>query len=199
MLIGVTQRVSLLPGSGEKHDSLSQGWVKFLGAAGLPWVSLPNNKEDALGLAVRMHLTGIILTGGDNLGDYPERDETEIALLNWAHACNHPVVGICRGFQVMHQWLGGNIQPVSPELHVCQRHKVLFHCEKQRTVNSYHQYTLDKTVSRWTTLATCISDESIEAAQYKNFLGIMWHPEREEIPHTEDIKLVTNTLLRDKQ
>lgn len=47
----------------------------------------------------------------------PDRDEAELALLDAFCAAGKPVLAICRGFQVVNVWLGGDlVQDLSPAL-----------------------------------------------------------------------------------
>ena len=53
----------------------------------------------------------MVLTGGNDLaalgGDAPERDATENALLDAAESRRLPVIGVCRGMQVIQAALCG--------------------------------------------------------------------------------------------
>ena len=86
--VGVTQRVSVDPAYGERRDCLDQAWTRFLAACGLLPVLLPNVSQAALALCDAVSVSGLVLTGGNDLstlgGDAPERDITENALLDLA-------------------------------------------------------------------------------------------------------------------
>lgn len=103
--VAVTQRVCTVPEYGERRDCLDQAWTKFLAHCGLLPVLLPNVKEAAVALCARSDIAGLLLTGGNDLaslgGEAPERDEVENGVLDWAGERTFPVLGICRGRQLI--------------------------------------------------------------------------------------------------
>jgi putative glutamine amidotransferase len=189
--IGISQRLCRDETSGEKRDCLAHDWYAFLSLLGVDWTPLPNHRQPALRLCNALELDGIILTGGDDIGVHPERDETEYALLAWARERVAPAIGVCRGFQIMHIWLGGALQACSPAGHRAQRHVIRFTDGTEREVNSFHAFTPQRTASppSLEDLAICTADGTLEAASSPNMLGIMWHPEREPDPALADIQL----------
>lgn len=187
--LALTQRVTESP-QGEKRDGLAQDWTRFLKILGCPWLALPNDPETALELVSRFEVGGLILTGGDDIGVFPERDQTEAALLGWAGQNLRPVLGICRGFQFIHHWLGGDLVPVEPELHRARRHEIIMADGRRRVVNSFHNFAPDPNAGLMEPLATCVRDGALEAAGRDNCLGLMWHPEREPQPRPEDLDII---------
>lgn len=195
-LIGISQRVTIAQPHGEKRDSLAFDWYPFLKDLGALWVAMPNDASSALDLAQQLKLDGLVLTGGDDIGLFPERDDTEAALLEWFKENERPVIGVCRGFQMIHKWLGGRLAPVSSAIHVARHHEINIEGQNKRTVNSYHNYTPDFTsqTALMKPFAFCLDDGSVEAARGENMLGLMWHPEREPVPQPEDILLFKKHL-----
>jgi putative glutamine amidotransferase len=180
----------------ELRSSLAQDWFKFLGET-FPhsrWLCLPNIGDSIKEYLSVWDINAIILSGGDDIGVYPVRDETEFALLDIADKEGFKVLGVCRGLQLMHNWLGGELVRNGAEFenkHKSTRHKILFNNEPHE-VNSYHSCTL-----KGETAADIIStadDNSIEAIAYKNMLGVMWHPEREETLPLWQKEFITNFL-----
>ncbi|MDR1921770.1 MAG: gamma-glutamyl-gamma-aminobutyrate hydrolase family protein [Candidatus Adiutrix sp.] len=188
-LLGLTQRVTVIKEVNEKRDSLAQDWGRFMAAAGLPWVALPNRPEEAAALAERLDLGGLVLTGGDDLGLFPERDETELRLLDWAESAGRPVAGVCRGFQMIQTWLKGELRPVDQLRHVRTRHRLILSGGGSIECNSFHGWGIMELPRSLNILARCADDQTIEAAGNERLLGLMWHPERELKPVEFDLEL----------
>jgi gamma-glutamyl-gamma-aminobutyrate hydrolase PuuD len=178
--VAVTQRVSVVPAHGERFDCLDQGWTKFLAACGLLPVLLPNVIEAALALCEGTGIVGLVLTGGNDLaalgGDAPERDSVENALLDFAERRALPVLGVCRGMQVIQQRFA--IPLCRVEGHVAQRQVIRIEGEP-REVNSYHHIAAFD--SRPPLDVWAVADDGVVKAirhSAQPITGIMWHPER---------------------
>src|SRR5689334_2452359 len=102
--IGVTMRVETHGATHHEHrDSLARDWAALLATA-LPeaaWLPVPNLGAVVVAFAERWELDAMLLTGGDDLGSRPERDATECALLAHCIARGLPVLGVCRGLQLV--------------------------------------------------------------------------------------------------
>jgi len=178
--VAITQRVSIVPAYGERRDCLDQAWTKLLGACGLLPVLLPNAREAALALCEATGIAGLVLTGGNDLvelgGDAPERDAVEYTLLEWAEQRNLPVLGVCRGMQVIQRRFAIPLRRV--EGHVAPSQLIQIDGEA-REVNSYHHFgALD---SRPPLEVWAVAGDGVVKAIRHSALpitGIMWHPER---------------------
>jgi putative glutamine amidotransferase len=179
---------------------------------------------DDPGVDVLDHLDGIVFTGGADLDPArygepphpatyvrPDRDTAELMLVSAARAADLPVLGICRGAQLMAVAAGGRLHQHLPDVlgHHNHRpaadpdlgerprfgehrvalapgslaHKIL---GADLTVNSFHhQGVADPgglTPTGW-----CPEDELIEAVEdpARTFtIGVQWHPE-----DTADLRL----------
>lgn len=199
LLIGVTMRVTRDPVNQESRDALAQDWARFFNILfpGRPWLMLPNVCEACPSLAQNLGVNALVLSGGDDIGSTPLRDTTETALLRWAASRSLPVFGICRGLQMLQHFFGGGLAPLDFNRHLRTRHIVDWAGREtgqdRQEVNSYHQYGLlpAHLASLLSPLAFCTEDGSVEAACARElpWLGIMWHPERETIPHPKDLEL----------
>jgi len=184
----MTMRVDV-SATGERRDTMDQRWAAFLVAAGFTAVPVPNHLETALALARHIVPRGIILTGGNDLaaygGDAPERDETELALLEWAMRHAVPVAGVCRGMQFIQHYFGVALARVTN--HVAVNHAILLD-GRSRDVNSYHNWGATETVPELTVTATA-ADGVIEAVRHvtRPIEAMMWHPERFDPFEPEDI------------
>ncbi|HXW73364.1 MAG TPA: gamma-glutamyl-gamma-aminobutyrate hydrolase family protein [Steroidobacteraceae bacterium] len=189
--VAVTQRVTIVPEYAERRDCLDQAWPRFLAACGLLPLPLPNVIEVALTLCGRAGLSGLVLTGGNDLttlgGDAPERDAVETALLDLAERERLPVIGVCRGMQMIQQRCGIPLRAVDG--HVSARQIISVDGERQE-VNSYHRFAAFESRAPLTTWAVA-DDGAVKAVRHASLpiTGIMWHPERRERPAAEDVAL----------
>jgi len=193
-VILVSQRVTIDPATGERRDALDQHWHGFLHQAGFLSVPMPNRRDMAERLVKIANPRGILLTGGNDLaslgGDAPERDETEDALIAHARAHGVPLIGVCRGMQMIQRSFGVPIYEVDG--HVAAYQTIEFR-GGQQTVNSFHRFGTHETRAP---LEVCgRSEDGVVKAvcvQDAPILGIMWHPER-LLPHrAEDVRLFRN-------
>lgn len=174
--------------------------------AGMRWVELGDPEQ-----AVQDALTcdGLLLPGGGDMDPkfYGQeripacgepnllRDAAEPLLLRAFLAADKPVLGICRGIQVMNAVLGGDLyQDIKPFEHLphndhwakvhtvtVRRGTLLSRILEQDTVlvNSQHHQAVDQ-VAPGFTLAALSEDgivEAIEKPDARFCLGVQWHPE----------------------
>lgn len=195
-------------------------------AGGLP-VQLT---RDADVVALIGHLDGLVLSGGadvepwrygadpeDELGLVePDRDEWELALYRAARQRGIPVLGICRGFQLINVAEGGTLdQHVEldegsghPQWDVDGRlatHAVscvassiigeLLGADNPVNVNSLHHQTLERVAEGLLPTATA-PDGVVEAVQSVDglVLAVQWHPELLSAPDPTFCWLVDTAL-----
>ncbi len=178
----------------EQMDALAQSWYKMFFDI-LPeaiLVSIPNNLAMAKKLLSDIEIHGLILSGGDDLGSAPDRDRVEAYLLSLAETERWPVLGVCRGMQMINSYFGGqlerNVQSRGLVSHAGADHCVRLLGElkeladtEELTVNSYHNHgvTTEGMATGFVPLATAAGD-LVEAFNHYRLpiIGIMWHPER---------------------
>lgn len=174
--------------------------------AGMRWVEL-SDPEQAMQDALTCD--GLLLPGGGDMDPkfYGQaripacgepnllRDAAEPLLLRAFLAADKPVLGICRGIQVMNAVLGGDLyQDIKPFEHLphndhwakvhtvtVRRGTLLSRILGQDTVlvNSQHHQAVDR-VAPGFTLAALSEDgivEAIEKPDARFCLGVQWHPE----------------------
>lgn len=171
-------------------------------AGGIP-VHLP---IDLAPSAVVGRLDGVVLSGGADISparydrplenaDYPpeeERDEFEFATLTQAVEHELPVLGICRGLQLVNVHSGGTLHQhvpahagfdSPPHTHL---HAVSIESDSvlgslygdHKPVNSLHHQTIDTLGSGLRTTAVA-DDGTIEGIEHESLpiVAVQWHPE----------------------
>jgi N5-(cytidine 5'-diphosphoramidyl)-L-glutamine hydrolase len=195
-LIAVSQRVVIDPATGERRDALDQCWTPFLQTCGFVPLLIPNHAETARQLITSQNVVGVLLTGGNDLAAYgghaPERDATEFALIDAAERIGLPMLGVCRGMQMLQHHAGVPLQRVAH--HTAVRHS-LKTARGELNVNSYHDWGTTTTMPGLEIVAMA-KDGVIEAVidRKRRLAGIMWHPERETVFKQTDIDFVSQFL-----
>lgn len=213
----VGQGVPMIGISGNFRNNdctLASGYfLSVLEAGGTPIIIPPYSNEKSLASIVD-RLDGIVLSGGADidpiyLGEDPldcvevneHRDEPELMLVRLAVDRNIPILGICRGIQILSAALGGTLYQdiVSQHNRKCIEHNqsaprgitshsvelkegsILSELYKTNTlqVNSFHHQAV-KAVPEGFTVTAVAPDgiiEGMESTRYKSILGVQWHPE----------------------
>lgn len=209
-LIGVTANFS------EGQLQLAPGYFRSVEAAGgIPVIIAPKRMPNANMSLLLDRIDGLLLSGGADInpilvGEDPvpalhgintERDLFELTLTRLAYNRQIPMLGICRGIQVLAAALGGTImQDIATSLPHTQliKHsqdadratathfveavegsRIAELLGKRFAVNSFHHQAVGQCGPRFRITAQSADGviEVIESTEMKSIIGVQWHPE----------------------
>jgi len=201
-IVAVSQRIDDYPDRNECRDALDQKLCRFIKECGYLVLPVPNSiitkkeendeycSKELIEWLIAFTPNAILLSGGNDIGSYPDRDNTENIIIDFAEQRKLPVLGICRGMQMLATLAGANLKKVSG--HVRTRHN-LQGGTISGEVNSFHNMSLDTCPVGYHVLAKS-EDGEIEAICHNKLAreGWMWHPERETTFDKRDITRAKN-------
>jgi putative glutamine amidotransferase len=137
----------------------------------------------------------------ETVGTNPDRDNFEIALALRALERGIPLLGVCRGMQILNVACGGTLDQHLPDRLGNERHRPVPGSwaehevriapdslaaraagAERLTVKSHHHQGVDAIPETLAASAWATDDESVEAIESagSNFvLGVLWHPEED--------------------
>jgi putative glutamine amidotransferase len=148
-------------------------------------------------------LDGLILAGGADYGESPDRDAFELALASAALERDLPLLGVCRGMQLMNLARGGTLIEHVPDTVGHEDHRatpgafgdhdvrltagsLAAHAAGGERVptKSHHHQGVDRIgegfdVTGWATIDDL--PEAIEDPSRRFALGVQWHPEADPV------------------
>lgn len=194
-------------------------------AGGIATLLPPQPVDDEIAARVLDGLDGLVITGGRDVdpsaygqrahptSDEPacDRDAFEFALVRGALARRLPILGICRGAQVLNVALGGTLHQHLPDVVGHSRHQVgnaVFTTSSVRTVpgtrlaaligdssdaQCYHHQAIDRLGEGLIVSAQDGVDGVIEAVELPGqdfVLAVQWHPEE----RLDDLRLFAGVV-----
>ena len=183
-------RETIIRGNKEIYDSIDQNFFLFSNLCNFEIFLLPN-KYKILEEINLNSFDGIILSGGGNIFQISKkktkRDQIEKDLMEFSIKKKKPLLGICRGMQVIQSFFGIKLKKVNN--HVNTRHNISY-LNSEIKVNSFHNYG-SYTTDTYLKILAKSDDNVIESIKHNNLpmMGIMWHPEREKKIKQFDINI----------
>lgn len=200
--IAITQRLAYHQEIDETREELDIRWHELLKKAQLSPLVLSASGPSPKEYLEQYSITGVIFSGGNDLSSLSDcplsktRDKFEKGLLSEAILKNIPVLGVCRGAQLIADYFGSEFTTIKN--HVRTNHNIKF-CKSlkwlkdfsDKSVNSYHNYAIQN-LSKELILSASTEDECIEAFEHTDhkIAGIMWHPERNNVFDNEELKFL---------
>lgn len=131
----------------------------------------------------------VLIPGGNNIGDVPERDEFEFKLIDTCFKNDIPLIGICKGMQMINVYLNGSLKEVedhwqedilAKSVHNVNINEGIFldkFVKREIPVNSFHKLALDR-LGEGIKVEGVSPDDVIEcvSVEGKPMIGVQWHP-----------------------
>ncbi|MBP2635978.1 MAG: glutamine amidotransferase [Firmicutes bacterium] len=213
--IGITANQFLTEGgilAGTKRQYVSDAYIRAILCAGGVPIVLPVIADQGTITEQADMVDGLLLSGGGDIQPQlfgeepvcqlgrvlPERDRHELALVKTAVTAAKPILGICRGCQVLNIALGGSIyQHLSPEETNLQHdqqspgyyagHTVMLEEGSKLAslwgtvvmTNSFHHQAI-KMAAPGLSITARTKDGIVEAVEHDTasfIVGVQWHPE----------------------
>ena len=104
-IILVTQRIGKIGKFSENRNNLDNKVTNYLFKIGYLPILIPNNFTLMLKLVKNLNFNGILLSGGGNPKKKDVRNKIERYLIKYSINYKMPLIGICRGAQVINLYL----------------------------------------------------------------------------------------------
>ena len=189
-----------------------------IAAAGFLPVLVPGLADTNTVAEIMDRVDALVLTGAIKESDKDKRNEFDFMLIRMALERGLPVVGFCRGHQVINRYFGGKIEQIpgglSPKIvhkgKVSAYIKDAFHemevvpgsrlsrsvkNRRRVTINTSHKYHVTK-LGEGLKVTARSDDGVIEALEHETLpvTGFQFHPERSFRVHPEHLDMIRDAL-----
>lgn len=163
-------------------------WSKAFDKKNLEIFYLPNNIN--LSQKLIKYIDILILSGGNDILSTEKsskiRNKVELNLIKCCLKKKIPIIGVCRGAQLLNIYFGGKITKIKNQMNT--RHNIFFKKNKIfnntiLNVNSYHNFGIkNEFLSKKLDAVAIDKEKNIEifCCLKNKVIGTMWHPEREK-------------------
>jgi putative glutamine amidotransferase len=212
-LIGITASTLSAGEHRPRGFKLNQSYARAVAFAGGAPVLIPALGEDESLRAIFESIDGLLLPGGGDVDPAAygaarhssteesdaDLDATELSLARWALTEAKPVLGICRGQQVLNVAAGGtlvqDVPTLVPDALVHQfeprnamAHPIVIEADSRLAdlvgstrieVNSLHHQAVDRVAPGWVVVARAPDGviEAIERPDHRFAVSVQFHPE----------------------
>lgn len=211
MNILISPRLDLVKDYNEIRVSIDYQWFRFLDECGFNCEILSYSQNFSFKKQLK-YIQGFIISGGNTLLKYQKenkverilsrkREKIELEILKYCIIHKVPVLGVCRGMQLIADYYGIKLNSVLN--HKKNRHfNFVQNPYKQfikSNVNSFHNFGILKSelTDQFIIFSEHFKSNTIESMKHRKLpiYGIMWHPEREKIFNKKDINLVKKIFI----
>ena len=234
-IIGITGNQTILNNDAYKPFNINYspaGFSNAIARAGGTPIILPIATPEIAHSYVSL-IDGLLLTGGQDISPQlygeeprnvigevaPDRDALEVALIQEALKQGKPILGVCRGMQLINVTLGGTLyQDLVTEANVTIQHQQKAQPEfvthsvivdahshlatlipNGKLINSVHHQGI-KQLAPTLRASSWSPDSVIESIEWidenHSIVGIQWHPELTFDKHEESLKLFEDLIQR---
>ncbi len=221
----------------EGLSCISNAYVNAVIKAGGTPILIPLTNNTQILHNILLQIDGLILSGGGDIyaplfneelhpavESYDlERDNYDILLTRMAAERQIPILGICRGHQVINVAFGGNliqdipsqaphskvnhnqsepretgthlvnIQPNSKLHQILKTDKIL--------VNTFHHQAIHQVANGFKAVAFSEDglNEAIESTENKSIIGVQWHPENMAVADNDSMRPIFNYIIGESE
>ena len=183
-------------------DFIDHYWINYFKFKKISFYSIPNISTYKYNFS-KNFIKLIILPGGNDLYSKNKMSKTrlkvEFELIKYGLKNDIPILGICRGMQVINLFFKGKQKKIIG--HMKSKHQIFFKkkffTKTKMSVNSFHNFCIPiKNMSRKFSVIALDQDNNVEIFKHKKkkIYGFMWHPERNR--NYKELNMIIKKLIK---